>query len=265
LTTQKIKKNLAWRKFDEQGGTPPALAPAPSQEPDDPLGDPVEDAEPYDWSAHRMRFALEASRIPGRFWGGFAERWQDDYHNRSAKLHEAGSKRAAEWAKTLAGETALSDRPGLLFTGPTGCGKSLLAACVAQELMEAYPDATVRWWNVPELFLALRNTMHRDHDGMTEADILQAATGKNLLVLDDLATERPSGYVLENLYLILNRLTESSRSILIATTNLTGPDLVARLSSGKDGDADTARRVFSRLSGLTMPCATFPNTDYRSQ
>jgi chromosomal replication initiation ATPase DnaA len=261
--------NIRQREFEEHGGAQPEAE--ITVDPDD-FGrfldeTPIATEETAAiWAAQRLRFALEESHIPGKFWNA-RETWRDDYYATAdgvdgSKLRQAGARRATQWARAMRGEKLLGDKPGLMFAGNTGSGKSHLAACVAIEFMCQFPSAKVRWWNVPEFFQRLRDTMDKD-TSWSEGEVLDTATGKHLLILDDLAAERPSGWVLERLYLVLNRLTEAENAVLIVTTNLVGRDFQNRLKGGKDPDPEMASRIFSRVSGLTQPCAMFPQKDSR--
>lgn len=113
----------------------------------------------------------------------------------------------------------------LVLLGPVGAGKTHTAAGLAREAYDA--GQTVAFWPVVALMDALRP------DGPARADALIAV---DLLVLDDLAVEKPSEWTTERLDLIMNGRWLDGR-VTVVTSNLT-PDALSRV---------VGERVWSRL------------------
>lgn len=94
---------------------------------------------------------------------------------------------------------------GMLLIGPKGCGKTYLACAVLQALMAKHLKQGY-FINVNDLFSRLKWAMDRPKGkkGETSEDIHRLLTHTEFLVIDDLASERPSPWVLSELYSIIN-------------------------------------------------------------
>jgi DNA replication protein DnaC len=138
---------------------------------------------------------------------------------------------------------------GLMFSGSVGCGKTHLAVAILRGVIER--GFTGLYWNVPDLFRAIRSTFG-EHPEQTESELLAEMTGVDLLVLDDLGAERANEFVGERLYMIVNRRYEAGMPMIV-TTNFTDADLSARL-----GD-----RILSRFAEICPGRVMFPTDDFR--
>lgn len=72
---------------------------------------------------------------------------------------------------------------GYLFWGPVGTGKSYLAACIANALLEK--EVTVKMTN----FNTILNDLFAAED---KTEYLRSLNGYELLIIDDLGVERSS-------------------------------------------------------------------------
>jgi DNA replication protein DnaC len=115
----------------------------------------------------------------------------------------------------------------LLLTGTYGCGKTHLAAAIAnQALAQGHPALFL---NVPDLLDFLRETFapraettyNQRFDEIREAP---------LLVLDDLGTESPTAWAVEKLYQLLN-YRYNAKLPTVVTTNKRVEDLEPRVAS----------------------------------
>lgn len=111
---------------------------------------------------------------------------------------------------------------GLFLTGPTGRGKTGLAAGLLRWWVEVNCQSAL-FVVVPDLLDALRDTYRKDADA-PESDIIRRVKDVPLLVLDDLGTEKPSDWVEEKLYLIVNHRYGAMRPTIF-TSNLTLKEL----------------------------------------
>lgn len=102
---------------------------------------------------------------------------------------------------------------GLLLTGGVGTGKTYMAACAANALIDR---------EVPVLMTNLARVLNT-LTGLYSGDRNQYIDSLNqypLLILDDLGMERSSEFALEQIYNVIDSRYRSRRS-LIVTTNLT--------------------------------------------
>lgn len=125
-------------------------------------------------------------------------------------------------------------RKGLLILGPTGTGKTGIAAAIAAISGEPY---TAGYWPVRELLTSVKNDMH------TGGRTLELASTKPLLVLDDLGVERRTPYNADLIGGLIEDRHAHGRP-LIVTSNLTHQALRDHLGeAGHD-------RAYSRLIEL---------------
>lgn len=136
---------------------------------------------------------------------------------------------------------------GLLLWGDVGTGKTFLAGCIANALMEK---------NIPVLmtsFPKLLNALGGIYSG-EKNEYLQSLNRYPLLIIDDLGVERDTPYVLETVYLVIDERYKSGKPFII-TTNLSLRELQnpADLEHG---------RIYDRIMERCVPVA-FSGKNYR--
>ncbi|EHQ90013.1 ATP-binding protein [Desulfosporosinus youngiae] len=105
---------------------------------------------------------------------------------------------------------------GIVFTGPVGSGKTYLAACIANELMES--DLKVLFIVVPDLLDELRATYKSE---LNELDLLDTARTIPILILDDLGAHNYTDWTRNRLYSIINyRLNEQLPTVITSNLSL---------------------------------------------
>lgn len=137
---------------------------------------------------------------------------------------------------------------GLLFWGNVGTGKTFLAGCIANALMER---------NIPVLmtsFPKLLNAPGGLYSGERN-EYLKSLNQYRLLIIDDLGVERDTPYVLETVYLVIDERYKSGKPFII-TTNLSLEELrnPADLEHG---------RIYDRIMERCVPVA-FSGKNYRT-
>ena len=125
---------------------------------------------------------------------------------------------------------------GMLLWGDVGTGKSYMAACIANALLEQ--EKRVLMTN----FTTISNGVFAAID---KNDYIEAICGYDLLILDDLGSERNSGFVVENVFSVLDRRVCSGKPMII-TTNLTVKEM--RETQNLD-----YKRIYDRVLGSCQP------------
>jgi DNA replication protein DnaC len=123
---------------------------------------------------------------------------------------------------------------GLWFAGDLGTGKTSLAMLVSKAALDSGHSVAI--YSVPRLLAEIKATYDRDSDD-SYMRLFSRLCAVDLLHLDDLGAERPTEWVLEQLYSIVNERWQDGRSIVV-TSNLinldevrdqVGPRTVSRL------------------------------------
>lgn len=104
---------------------------------------------------------------------------------------------------------------GVLLYGTVGTGKSFLASCIGNALLDR--QVPVAATNFPRLLNLLQGTYEKQ-------SILDRLSIYKLLILDDLGVERDSAYAEEQIFNIIDARS-SSKLPVIVTTNLTMEEL----------------------------------------
>lgn len=134
-----------------------------------------------------------------------------------------------------------SDVKNLLFSGPTGVGKTYMSGCIAAELMNR--GYTVLYQTAPSLFNTIyeyryKSSNDEGYDNSAYKSIMEA----NLLIIDDIGTESPSGMRYAELLNIMDTRCANDRRKPCKTIIATNIDL-KKLFEYYD------ERVVSRITG----------------
>lgn len=126
---------------------------------------------------------------------------------------------------------------GLVLYGPVGVGKSFAAACVANELLEK--DRSVHMTD----FSRIINTLWGVTDGKQK--YLDSLIDYDLLIIDDLASQRNTPYAMEIVMNVIDNRYRSGKP-LIVTTNLAAEELFKPTGLNE-------QRIYSRICEMCIP------------
>ena len=137
---------------------------------------------------------------------------------------------------------------GLLFWGNVGTGKTFLAGCIANALLD---------WKIPVLMTSFPKILNA-LGGLYSAErneYLASLNRYSLLVIDDMGIERESQYTLETVYVVIDERYKSCKPFII-TTNI-------QLEKLKNPHDLEHARIYDRIMERWMP-VYFGGRTYRS-
>lgn len=131
----------------------------------------------------------------------------------------------------------LPNNYGLLLSGAVGCGKSYMAGCIANCLIDR--GVSVRMTNFSQII--------NDLIGMTDGknDYISSLCGVSLLIIDDFGMERKTEYALEQVFTVIDARYRSGKPLII-TTNMTV------YTFQNPGDL-MASRIYDRILEMCCP------------
>lgn len=129
---------------------------------------------------------------------------------------------------------------GLLFYGDPSTGKTYLASCIANALMNKGTPLIVT-----SILKLTASTSMFSQDAEELSDLIRKMNAAKLLILDDLGTERTTDYKSEQVFEVIDS-RYSSRRPMIITTNLS----LAQMQNEKD---IRRRRIFERIFEVCHP------------
>jgi DNA replication protein DnaC len=149
------------------------------------------------------------ANIPLRFLGMELKSYFPDKANPS----QAKAKKAAE--KFVADYPAVDS--GLLFQGATGVGKTRLLCCIGNQLIKEkeVEMAYIDWNDLTREMRSGEDTSNRDFTSIGQ--LIQRLARVELLLFDELGASRPSPWVEDNIYYLVNRRYNDNRITLFAS------------------------------------------------
>ena len=130
---------------------------------------------------------------------------------------------------------------GLLFCGTVGSGKTYLACCIANALIEEYM-IRVKIRN----FAQIINDLQKSGFDLDKNEYIEAITNVSVLILDDLGIERDTSYAKEQVYNIVNSRYLKQKPTIF-TTNLP----YEKIQNSDDGVE--YERIYSRIIEMCIP------------
>ena len=138
---------------------------------------------------------------------------------------------------------------GLLFWGNVGTGKTFLAGCIANALLEQ--KIPVLMTSFPKILNALGGLYSSERN-----EYLASLNRYTLLVIDDMGIERESQYTVETIYTVIDERYKSGKPFII-TTNI-------QLDALKNPQDVEHARIYDRIMERCMP-VYFGGRNYRSE
>lgn len=133
---------------------------------------------------------------------------------------------------------------GLLLWGAPGTGKTYLAFCIANKLIEQFvPVIAISSIS----FLNMLKQYFNSYGQESEAEIIAMFRNASLLILDDLGAENETGWAKEKLYELID-FRYRDKKPLIVTTNLTPEQLKIKMTQ-----QDKVPRTYDRLIEMCYP------------
>lgn len=170
---------------------------------------------------------LARARIPARYQGCTLDNFEIEI---DGKTVDSLSKARFEARGFV--EHYPVERAGLLITGPIGTGKSHLAVGIINNLIQTKSIAC-RFYDYRDLLKQIRNA-YNPSVSATELEVLRPVVDSEIVVIDDIGTEKVSDWVEETIGYILNERYNNRRTTIL-TTNL--PNLPPTLVMGESQSA----------------------------
>ena len=130
---------------------------------------------------------------------------------------------------------------GLLFHGNVGTGKTYLAACIGNKVIEDYM-VRVKMRNIPQIV----NDIEKGGFDIDKNGYYRQLANVKLLILDDFGIERNTEYVNEMVYQIINTRYEAKKPTIIST------NIPLEIIMGGSKDIDK-ERIYSRIREMCVP------------
>lgn len=152
-----------------------------------------------------------------------------------------------------------ADHKGLLLMGGCGVGKTHLAVSALQEIIAASKPGKLLFSNFQDLIQEIQGSFGSEQTSKSE--ILKPLLDADLLVLDELGSQKPTAFVQEILYYIINTRYNDEKVTIFTTNYLDEPK-----KQGEERLEDRiGERLRSRLYEMTERVVISNIEDYRKK
>lgn len=142
-----------------------------------------------------------------------------------------------------------NQKNGLIITGKSGVGKTHLATAILNRITEK--DMLVLMGRLILLLDVIKDTF-KDFSSK-EKDIIELYSEVDMLIIDDLGTERVSSWALEKLYTIIENRNENKLPIIV-TTRFNKESLLDRFYQSEDKELSEAviQKLYQLCYGIEL-------------
>ena len=160
-----------------------------------------------------------------------------DYQHMTFEADDMKNPCATEHARRFAETFNPENSIGLVFCGERGAGKTFLSACIANELLKR--GFSVEMTNVTMISQAVDATFEG------RAEEIKRLMQLDLLILDDLGTERGTEYMMEHAFNIIDGRYKANKPMVVST-NSSFDDMAT--------ESDIAKgRIYDRIIEKCLP------------
>ena len=170
----------------------------------------TEEREEAAFQKRQAEFRIERMKA-----SGLQDRYLHDYTFANDKGYNPEISKAREYVAQWS--EMKKSCIGLLLWGDVGTGKTFIAACIANALIEQ--GVPVLMTNFSKILNQLSSMFNEDRN-----KYIESMNGYSLLIIDDLGIERNSEFALEQVFNVIDSRYRSKKP-LIVTTNLTLDEL----------------------------------------
>lgn len=168
---------------------------------------------------YRKNGNLQQSEIPYEFRNKLLKDYKPERY-----LDRTKAYKALEIAKAYVKNFEKMEGYGLyIYSSTEGTGKSLLASCIGNELIDRY-GTTVKFFTVTDLMATIKREMNSKEDPYRRKDSFETALKVPLLIIDNLGGENTTPWISET----IQRIVANRRNLglsTIYTSQKTGVEL----------------------------------------
>ena len=172
-----------------------------------------------------------------------------DYSFKNFKVTDVNKKEVVI-AKDYANKCTNNEQEnGLIITGNSGVGKTHLVASISNELMEK--GKIVLMGRLTSLLDMIKETF-RDNS-KSENELIELFSNVDMVVIDDLGTEKISSWALDKLYTIIENRNEN-KLLVIITTKFDREGLLHRFKQSNDKELSEAiiQKLYQMCYGIEL-------------
>lgn len=172
-----------------------------------------------------------------------------DYSFKNFKVTDS-NKKVVEIAKDYTNKCIKNKQEnGLIITGDSGVGKTHLAASISNQLIEK--DKLVLIGRLTSLLDMIKETFK--DNSKSENELIELFSNIDMVVIDDLGTEKISSWALDKLYTIIENRNENKLPIII-TTKFNKEGLLHRFEQSNDKELSKAiiQKLYQMCYGIEL-------------